>query len=110
MTTVVHWFWDRFLDLVGFDAEIRTPAQVEQPKRIRPHPQQLVITGNHVYGTCEIGADSRRSVVDPNCAVHGVADLYVCDTSMFLAQTAVNPQLTLMAMAKRVPGIPNERY
>jgi len=96
--------------LAGFDPEIRTPEQVEALKRVRPKCHQLVVAGNHVYGTCAMGADPARSVVDSNCAVHGVADLYVCDTSIFPSQTAVNPQLTLMAVAGRLADVLNERY
>jgi len=96
--------------LEGFDPQIRTPAQVQALKRLRPHVRQFVVAGNHVYGTCSMGADPARSVVDCTCAVHGVADLYVCDTSIFPSQTAVNPQLTLMAVAARLAGILNQRY
>ena len=96
--------------LAGFDSEIRTPAQVDALKLLRPRANQFIVAGNHVYGTCAMGADPARSVVDSTCAVHGVPDLYVCDTSVFPAQTAVNPQLTLMAIAGRLAGILNERY
>jgi choline dehydrogenase-like flavoprotein len=96
--------------LAGFDPEIRAPAQVEALKRITPQAKQLVVAGNHVYGTCAMGADPPQSVVDSTCAVHGVPDLYVCDTSVFPSQTAVNPQLTLMAVAGRLADILSERY
>lgn len=96
--------------LAGFDPEIRTGAQVEALKRIVPAARQLVVAGNHVYGTCAMGADPARSVVDAAGAVHGVSDLYICDTSIFPAPTAVNPQLTLMAVAGRLAGILDRRY
>ena len=94
----------------GFDPVISTPSQVEAFKRIKPKPGQLVVAGNHVYGTCAMGADPLRSVVDSNCGVHGVPDLYVCDTSIFPAPTKVNPQLTMMAVAGRLATLLDQKY
>ena len=48
-----------------------------------------------------MGADPRRSVVGPDHAVHDVRDLYVTDGSSAPSSLAVNPQLTIMAMATR---------
>ena len=96
--------------LSGFDPVIDTPTQVRALKSITPQAHQLVVTGNHVYGTCAMGADPVRSVVDSDCAVHGTPDLYVCDTGIFPAQTSVNPQLTLMAVAGRLADVLDRRY
>ena len=96
--------------IAGFDAEIRTKERVRALKRFVPRAHQLIVAGNHAYGTCAMGADLARSVVDSNCAVRGAGDLYVCDTSIFPAQTAVNPQLTLMAVAGRLAHVLNDRY
>jgi choline dehydrogenase-like flavoprotein len=96
--------------LAGFDPVIQASARVNALKRISPCAEQLSVAGNHVYGTCAMGADPARSVVDSSCAVHGIQDLYVCDTSIFPAQTAVNPQLTLMAVAGRLADSLGQRY
>ncbi len=96
--------------LGGFDPEIRTTAQIAAFKRIKPRPSQLVVAGNHVYGTCAMGADPSRSVIDSNCAVRGISDLYICDTSIFPSPTKVNPQLTIMAMAGWLANQLNKKY
>jgi choline dehydrogenase-like flavoprotein len=96
--------------ILGFDAEIRTPEQVAALKRLKPRAGQFVVGGNHAYGATPMGADPARSVVGSDHAVHGVADLYVCDTGVFPTQTAVNPQLTLMALSSRLASILRERY
>ena len=96
--------------LAGFLTKIHTPAQVEELKRLRARAQDFMVGGNHAFGTCAMGADPRTSVVDSHCAVHNAADLYLCDTSIFPTQSAVNPQLTLMAMSSRLAETLNARY
>ncbi len=63
-------------------------------------PQYRVI-GFHPLGTCAMGADSDRGVVDFDHRVFGWRDLYVVDGSTVPTSLGVNPQLTIMAMALR---------
>ncbi|MCS6900164.1 MAG: GMC family oxidoreductase, partial [Polyangiaceae bacterium] len=56
---------------------------------------------NHVFGTARMGGDPRENVVDSWGKVHGMENLYVCDTSVFPASPHVNPMLTCMALARR---------
>ncbi|MBI2061706.1 MAG: GMC family oxidoreductase [Nitrospirae bacterium] len=56
----------------------------------------------HPMGTCQMGADPRRSVVDPNLKAHGYENLYVSDGSIFPTSLSVNPQITIMAFASRL--------
>ncbi|OPZ10195.1 MAG: 6'''-hydroxyparomomycin C oxidase [candidate division BRC1 bacterium ADurb.BinA364] len=94
----------------GFDAELASADDLPRLKAHRATAAQLVAGGQHVFGTCSMGADPARAVVDSNHAAYGTEDLYVCDTGVFPSQTAVNPQLTLMAVAGRLAGILNQRY
>ena len=57
--------------------------------------------GAHAMGTCRMGTDPARSVVDENCRTHDVPNLFVCDTSVFVTGAGVNPTLTAMAIASR---------
>ncbi len=41
-------------------------------------------------------------VVDEQLRVHGLANLYVCDLSVFPTSPAANPSLTLVALALRL--------
>ena len=52
-------------------------------------------------GTMRMGADPRRSVVDPFGQAHGVRNLFVCDASIFPTGVAVPPQVAVMALATR---------
>ena len=47
-----------------------------------------------------MGADPSRSVVAPDLAVRGVRGLHVVDASALPTTLGVNPQLTIMAVAR----------
>jgi choline dehydrogenase-like flavoprotein len=57
--------------------------------------------GSHAMGSCRMGEDPARSVVDPFGRAHDVPNLFVCDTSVFVTGAGVNPTLTAMALAAR---------
>jgi choline dehydrogenase-like flavoprotein len=56
----------------------------------------------HVQGTCPMGSDPARSVVDEHCESHDVKRLFVGDASLFPKTLSVNPSLTIMALADRL--------
>lgn len=56
---------------------------------------------SHLMGTCRMGRDPADSVVDPDCRTHDVPNLFVCDGSVFPSSGAVNPSLTIQALAAR---------
>ena len=62
---------------------------------------QLHLTAFHPMGTVRMGADPGSSVIDPFGRHHQVARLWVADASTFPTCVGVNPQLTIMAFAKR---------
>jgi choline dehydrogenase-like flavoprotein len=55
----------------------------------------------HLLGTCRMGGDPATSVVNRDCRAHDVPNLFVCDGSVFPTSTAVNPSLTIEAIAAR---------
>ena len=56
----------------------------------------------HVQGTCRMGSDPERSVVDGNGESWDVKRLYVGDGSLVPRTLSVNPSLTIMALADRL--------
>ena len=67
--------------------------------------KQVAWTGpasTHVQGTCRMGSDSARSVVDANCESHDAKRLFVGDASLFPKTLSVNPSMTIMALADRL--------
>jgi choline dehydrogenase-like flavoprotein len=53
-------------------------------------------------GTCRFGRDPASSVLDIDCRVHSVPNLYVSDSSFMPSSGGVPPTLTIMANAFRV--------
>ncbi len=89
-----------YVGVAGLDA----PTPVEQLQLLRSRdirPGHLRLTGFHPMGTVRMGRDPDRSVIDHHGAHHQVPGLWVADASTFPSCVAVNPQMTIMALAKR---------
>ncbi|ASW09939.1 FAD-dependent oxidoreductase [Rhizobium sp. 11515TR] len=56
-------------------------------------------TTSHQCGTARLGRDPKTSVVDLNCRAHDVENLYITDASVLPTSAAVNPALTIAALA-----------
>lgn len=56
----------------------------------------------HFIGTTRMDADATRGVVDPDCRVHGVENLYCAGASVFPTGGHANPTLTIVALAIRL--------
>lgn len=58
--------------------------------------------GWHHMGTTRISDDPKKGVVDANCRVHGIDNLYVAGSSCYPTVGAVNPTLTVVAISLRL--------
>ena len=58
--------------------------------------------GYHHMGGTRMSADARTGVVDADCRVHGMANLYVAGSSIFATGGYANPTMTLVAFAERL--------
>lgn len=56
-------------------------------------------TTSHQCGTARMGVDPQTSVVDLDCRSHDVENLYITDASVLPTSAAVNPALTVSALA-----------
>ena len=56
----------------------------------------------HYIGTTRMSDDPREGVVDHNCAVHGMQNLYVAGSSVFPTAGQANPTFTIVALAARL--------
>ena len=58
--------------------------------------------GCHHMGTTRMHDDPRFGVVDKNCKVFDVDNLYMAGSSIFTTSSAANPTLTIVAFALRL--------
>ncbi len=63
---------------------------------------QTGVLSTHMQGTCRMGSDPSRSVVDAHCEAHDVKRLFVGDGSVIPRTLSVNPSLTIMALGSRL--------
>jgi cholesterol oxidase len=59
----------------------------------------------HILGGCCIGSSAENGVIDERHEVFGHPGLYVCDGSVVPGNLAVNPSLTITAMAERFASL-----
>jgi len=62
----------------------------------------IVTGGWHHMGTTAMSRAATSGVVDQNCRVHGVPNLYVAGSSVFPTCGYANPTLTIVALAVRL--------
>jgi choline dehydrogenase-like flavoprotein len=58
--------------------------------------------GWHHMGTTRMHEDPKQGVVDRDCKVHGISNLFMAGSSCYTTGGAVNPTLTLIALSLRV--------
>jgi choline dehydrogenase-like flavoprotein len=68
---------------------------------------EIEVTGrleraHHHMGTCRMSVDPGEGVVDTDCRVHGVGNLFISGTSVFPTGGARQPTLTAAALALRL--------
>ena len=61
----------------------------------------LSVTTVHAFSSCPMGGRPERSAADSFGRVHGFENLFVNDASMLPGSPGVNPQGTIMALARR---------
>lgn len=59
-------------------------------------------SASHHMGTTRMGSDPATSVVDGDCRVHGIDNLYIAGSSVFPTGGFANPTLTIVALAIRL--------
>jgi choline dehydrogenase-like flavoprotein len=65
---------------------------------ISNHP----VGGYHHMGTTRMAVSPRDGVVDPDCRVHGLGNLYIAGSSVFPTSGWANPTLTILALTLRL--------
>jgi len=73
----------------------------EHAGRDRRGPEAAIPMSRHVMGTTRMGDDPGTSVVDAYGRVHGLENVVVADSSVFVTSAGYGPTLTLVALAAR---------
>jgi hypothetical protein len=81
---------------------VTTPGQARTLAASPVRPTDLALFTVHLMGTARMGADPARAVCDQAGAVYGAVGLHVADASLFPGPVAVNPVLTVQAVATSV--------
>jgi choline dehydrogenase-like flavoprotein len=67
-----------------------------------PDSEPAYTDADHPMGTTRMSADPRHGVVDTDCRVHGVGNLYVAGSSVFPTGGNAPPTFTIACLALRV--------
>lgn len=78
------------------------PDQIHLLENASLDPRAWTSILTHLFGGCTMGADAGKSVCDFDGKVHGTEGLYVADASIIPSVLGVNPQHTIMALARRI--------
>ena len=92
----------RSLELACAEIERLRPGSVAAAPGREELAELVSADGTHQIGVARMGESPRTGVVDPDCRVHGAANLYVAGSATFPTTGAVAPTLTLVALALRV--------
>lgn len=82
------------LGRVQFRESFRNPDEIRWPEGTSG--------GWHHMGTTRMSNDPKQGVVDANCQVNGIENLYVAGSACFPTAGAANPTLTLVALSLRL--------
>jgi choline dehydrogenase-like flavoprotein len=69
---------------------------------VEPGASPSYTDASHHMGTTRMNDDPRRGVVDRDCRVHDVANLYIAGSSVFPTSGSASPTLTIVALAMRL--------
>jgi len=70
-------------------------------RKVWAQPQDSFSMSRHLMGTCRMGLDPQKSVVDPFGRAHDVPNLFVVDGSNFVTSARQQPTATIQALAYR---------
>ncbi|MDR7542810.1 MAG: GMC oxidoreductase [Armatimonadota bacterium] len=105
---VLHWTvtdWEiealrRYLNVLGEAMGDCGFGRVDYPE---PQPSREHLSdAAHYMGTTRMATSSEYGVVDRDCKVFGIANLYMAGSSVFPSGGNANPTLTILALARRL--------
>jgi choline dehydrogenase-like flavoprotein len=98
-----HRTWIDGLELLAKELADRRIGRISGPDgATRERAMERLRGGRHHMGTTRMSEASMQGVVDRNCQVHGVDNLFIAGSSVFATAGHANPTLTIVALALRL--------
>jgi choline dehydrogenase-like flavoprotein len=103
LTELVKRTFDRTVTLLAEEMQRTNVAdvQLDEPFEGKPWPAQLEGTWHHM-GTTRMHDSDKQGVVDRNCKMHGMSNLYIAGSSVFPTVGANFPTITIAALTLRL--------
>jgi len=80
---------------------INSVSEVEKFADMKVKAAEFTTMAFHPMGTCRMGPQKKKSVVDLNLETWGLRNLFIADASVFPSSLGVNPQETIWVFATR---------
>jgi len=86
--------------IFGVPSVLRSPDEVKHIAEGPLDPRAYSFIATHLFGAVRMGPDPRATAVGLDFATHEAERLYVVDSSVFPTNLGVNPQHSIMAVAR----------
>lgn len=81
--------------------EVRSMDELRKFESARVRASDIEMGAFHPLGTCAMGSDPKKSVVDFSLKSHDIPNFYIMDGSVIPGSLGVNPQITIMTVVMR---------
>lgn len=106
----LHWNWSdsdaarikRAQEILAEDISRSGLGKLKLYRRDGDKPFMMSPTAHHHMGTTRMHHDPKQGVVDVNCQVHGLSNLFIASSAVFPTGGYANPTLTVLALAIRI--------
>ncbi|MFL6514011.1 MAG: GMC oxidoreductase [Chthoniobacterales bacterium] len=106
----LHWRWNdldlrsisRAQEILKEELERGGLGKFETQRYLDWEQRPMVASPHHLLGTTRMHVNPQEGVVDANCRIHGIQNVYVAGSSVFPTGGFANPTLTIVALALRL--------
>lgn len=106
---VDHQGYQRTLALIGAELGAQDLGRLFTPVNAERRYAPGIPTGGwHHMGTTRMSTSSDKGIVNSDCRMHDVENLYIAGSSVFPTGGYVNPTLTIVALAHRLGALLKE--
>lgn len=86
--------------IFGLPEVINSPDELKLFDEVKLSPRSFSIITTHMMGAARMHKSKKQGVVKPTLETHDVKNLYITDSSVFPTNMGVNPQHTIMGLAR----------